>query len=200
MRNCSKCKHEKQNSEFNKHARGKDGLHSWCKGCIREYKTANKERFAEYARRSRQENPELFADRYRKYAKENSVSLAAHKRQYRLANSEKIAERARESRLANPEKYAAKDRNRRAIKKRAAGTHTAADVRSIFDSQRGLCASCEASLFKTGSKRFHVDHIQPLILGGSNDRFNLQCLCPTCNLRKNAKDPIKWANENGKLI
>lgn len=25
-------------------------------------------------------------------------------------------------------------------------------------------------------------------------------LCPTCNLRKHAKDPIAWANENGRLL
>jgi 5-methylcytosine-specific restriction endonuclease McrA len=40
----------------------------------------------------------------------------------------------------------------------------------------------------------------PLARGGSNDRLNLQCLCPQCNLSKNAKDPIAWAREQGRLL
>jgi len=40
----------------------------------------------------------------------------------------------------------------------------------------------------------------PLSRGGSNDKYNLQLLCPTCNLKKSAKDPIDFAQENGNLL
>ena len=37
MKQCSKCKELKPDSEFNKHARHKDGLSPWCKMCRAEY-------------------------------------------------------------------------------------------------------------------------------------------------------------------
>jgi 5-methylcytosine-specific restriction endonuclease McrA len=47
---------------------------------------------------------------------------------------------------------------------------------------------------------FHVDHKIALANGGTNDRSNIELLCPPCNLRKHAKDPIVWARENGRLL
>jgi hypothetical protein len=45
-----------------------------------------------------------------------------------------------------------------------------------------------------------LDHMMPIDLGGLHADENLQLLCPTCNLRKYNKDPIAWANENGRLL
>lgn len=85
---------------------------------------------------------------------------------------------------------------RMAAEKNAAGSHTANDVQSILRLQRYKCACCGISL-KSG---FHVDHVVPLSRGGSNDKFNLQMLCATCNLRKSNKDPIQWAQQIGRLV
>lgn len=82
----------------------------------------------------------------------------------------------------------------------AEGSHTGKDVQAIFQNQRGLCANCKKKLFKSGAKKYHVDHVIPLAKGGSNWPSNLQCLCPTCNMRKGAKDPLDWAKENGRLL
>lgn len=102
--------------------------------------------------------------------------------------------------IANPEKVAATRFKRRARNLGAEGSHTAADIKMIFENQRGLCANCKKKLAKSGKNKYHVDHIQPLARCGSNAKENLQCLCPTCNHRKHAKDPFDWANENGKLL
>lgn len=63
--------------------------------------------------------------------------------------------------------------------------------------QRGKCANCRVSLRRAGSQ---LDHIMPLARGGKNDDGNVQLLCPTCNNRKRASDPIDWARRNGRLL
>jgi 5-methylcytosine-specific restriction endonuclease McrA len=87
-------------------------------------------------------------------------------------------------------------RLRRAREKGAAGNHTANDILFLLEKQRYKCANCSKSV----RKMRHVDHIMPLAKGGSNDRKNLQILCPPCNLSKRAKHPIDWARENGRLL
>lgn len=166
----------------------------------RAYREANPEKIAEINRAYREANKEKCEEYMREWRKTNPEKMAAAFRAYREANIEQISSRHRAYRLANPEKIAAYGRNRRAKKREAEGSHTAADVKAIFESQRGLCANCEKKLFKSGAKKFHVDHIQPLSRGGSNDKYNLQCLCPACNTRKRAKDPLDWAKEIGKLL
>lgn len=42
----------------------------------------------------------------------------------------------------------------------------------------GYCAFCKSK------KNLTVDHIKPVVWGGSNDIKNLQCLCWSCNLKK----------------
>lgn len=85
---------------------------------------------------------------------------------------------------------------RRALKISAGGAFTASDINRIHIAQRGRCACCARKL----GRSFHRDHKIPLSRGGSNSADNIELLCGRCNLRKGAKDPIAWANENGKLI
>ena len=192
MKTCTKCKIEKPEAEFSKRSRANDGLQARCAACDAEYRAANREKIAEY----RAANRERISARKAEYYAASREKIA----EYYAANAERINALQAEYRNANPDKRAANDRNRRARKRNAEGKHTAADIRSIFEKQRGLCSNCQTKLFKSGAKKYHVDHIMPLALGGSNWPSNLQCLCPTCNLSKNAKDPIEWAQQNGRLI
>jgi len=91
---------------------------------------------------------------------------------------------------------AARGSIRRARKKKCGGFFTREEVDVLYKKQNGKCVCCNAKL----GTNFHRDHIMPLALGGSNTIANIQLLCPTCNGRKGAKDPIVWANEIGRLI
>lgn len=96
------------------------------------------------------------------------------------------------------DKAIVREARRRALKIAAGGSFTAADVQRIYKSQRGKCAGPGCGI-KLG-KKFHRDHKVALSRGGSNDASNIELLCGSCNLAKGAKDPIRWANENGCLI
>lgn len=85
---------------------------------------------------------------------------------------------------------------RRALKKDAGGTFTTDEIARLYDRQRGRCAWCYCPL----GDSFHRDHRVALSCGGDNGILNIELLCGPCNLKKGAKDPIKWAQEIGRLI
>lgn len=108
-------------------------------------------------------------------------------RQWARRNPEKNLERARLG-----------QHRRRARKMAAGGSHTADDIHKLLWLQVHLCAHpwCRVSI----KDKYHIDHIVALARGGSNDRRNIQLLCPPCNLKKNAKHPIEVARQNGFLL
>lgn len=69
-------------------------------------------------------------------------------------------------------------------------------IQRIGDAQRWKCAICYVHV-KNG---YHADHIMPLKLGGEHEPGNIQILCQTCNVRKNAKHPIQYMQERGFLL
>lgn len=204
MKICNKCKAEKPLTEFHKDKSSKDGFQARCKICQaeigRKYNAANREKISARNRATYASDPEGFAALKRAYRAEHPERVAQCKRKHYAANKEKFDARELEYRKSNPEMFATRSRNRRGRIKNADGSHTQADVLSIFSDQRGMCANCNSKLFKSGAKKYHVDHIMPLALGGSNWPENLQCLCPPCNLSKGAKHPDAWAKQQGKLL
>tara|TARA_R110000782_G_C14641447_1_gene395675 strand:- start:106 stop:588 length:483 start_codon:yes stop_codon:yes gene_type:complete len=140
------------------------------------------------------------ADRTKAWKIKNLKASLEYISQWRNENKERTAITNRKWQKENPDKISEHRRNRRAKKIMSFGRHTAEEIYLIFVFQRGLCANCEKKLFKSGKNKYHVDHIMPLIRGGNNDKYNLQCLCPSCNLRKSSKDPIDWAGKNDRLL
>lgn len=65
---------------------------------------------------------------------------------------------------------------------------------NLFLTQNNKCVYCNLHLAITG---YHIDHIMPLVLGGSNWINNIQLLCPQCNLKKHAKNPDIYEKEIG---
>ena len=59
----------------------------------------------------------------------------------------------------------------------------------LFKDQGGKCKYCGVSKRKAN---FQIDHIDPVVMGGSNDYENLQLLCPPCNQRKGIQSDAEF--------
>lgn len=59
-----------------------------------------------------------------------------------------------------------------------------------WERQDGRCYWCCRSLHETG---YHVDHLLPRCMGGTNVESNLRLSCPRCNSSKSGKLPMDFA-------
>lgn len=135
---------------------------------------------------------ELSAARY--FAKK--VEKKAHNAAYYLANSDAINARGRRYFKANPEVFRTSRNNRRARLLSAKGKVSSDLAKRLYAKQRGLCACCGLAL----GNEYHLDHIMPLALGGSNTDDNIQLLRPKCNMQKSAKHPVDFMQSRGFLL
>lgn len=176
MKNCWKCQSIKSLNSFYVDKSRADGLQPLCKEC--------------------QKNTHI-----------DPIKRKATTDKYRFSNLDKCREASRLSKQKNPilgkewaksnkEKVTAYKALNRAKRKKAIGKYTGEQVSNLFTLQNGKCACCKSNL----KKGFHRDHIQALACGGTNDITNIQLLCKLCNLRKGAKDSIKFMQNLGYLL
>ena len=197
---CKKCGEVKPFSMFYANKGGKHGLRSNCKTCqdimVTEWAKANPERLKSTQAANYRVNAKRISER-------DSAKHAANPEKQRARSAAKYAaapEKAKGYSAAwakkNPGARSAHARNRRAIKRKAEGVHTAADIHALLALQKCMCVVCRISI----KNSYHVDHIHPLSKGGGNDIRNIQLLCPTCNLEKHAKHPVDFMQSRGFLL
>jgi hypothetical protein len=62
--------------------------------------------------------------------------------------------------------------------------------REIFDKSNGKCHYCGNVLALDG--KWHVEHMQPRALGGTEDLLNLVAACAGCNLEKSDRTALEF--------
>lgn len=222
MKPCKSCGLKLALDLFPKNAKMKDGRLNQCNKCNaarsrdyyeknkeaclarnREWMAANKDRRLEYDKEYRVKQAHVIAAWYRanpnynrSYYLANHAAIRQQSKEYRDANREQIRESQRYYYARNPEPYRINARAQQS-KRRAAGPgYKREDVERLLTLQKRKCAICRCKL----GKLFHVDHMMPIKLGGTNARTNLQILCAPCNLKKNAKHPIDFMQSQGFLL
>ncbi len=70
-RTCSKCKEEKEITEFSKHKYNKSGYRPDCKSCNKKYYLKNIEEKKEYGKKYREKNRDSYLEYFKKYNAEN---------------------------------------------------------------------------------------------------------------------------------
>lgn len=80
----------------------------------------------------------------------------------------------------SPEYVCRAAHKRRALKRANGGEYTIQEWLELCDKYGNKCLSCGRN-----DVPLTVDHVVPIILGGTNDISNLQPLCRSCNSKKN---------------
>jgi 5-methylcytosine-specific restriction endonuclease McrA len=200
MKTCSKCGQTQPFAHFHVNKTGRDGLKSTCKTCSNAtslaWRTKNSERVAQNKLAYQQTNRAVLTQKSAQWRTENPERFLQQVAAWRAANPEKIKAANAAFRLNNPEARKTHHQNRRARKKLAGGKLSSGLVRKLFDLQRGKCACCKQPL----GNDYHLDHIFPLALGGSNTDYNMQLLRARCNMEKKAKHPVDFMQQRGYLL
>ena len=182
---------------------------------LHAYGVANRERISEKKRTYREENHSEVRARERTYAATHKEQKAATDRKYYLAHKSEKAEYDKVYNAANAERIKIrraawnkthrpeKNANEAVRKALIAGTMIGitiaqrAQIAEIYrkakEDPKVRCYICD-ELIEMGDR--HVDHIIPLIKGGSSTPSNLAVACSHCNMSKHDKHP----NELGILI
>lgn len=185
MKVCNTCGVSKPVGLFSADRRKRDGLRSSCKECCKssmeKWRKANHEKELEYGAA------------YRAANREQCRSSCA---EWRAANRDKSRAYNLIWAMSNRDKRLTHHANRRARKRAAGGTLSPDLTAKLINLQKGKCACCGRPL----GNDFHLDHIMPLALGGTNTDDNIQLLTATCNHQKHAKHPVDFMQQRGFLL
>ena len=111
MKTCTKCKVEKELTEFNKDKTRHDGFQYTCKKCVKDYRLKNKKTINQYSKHYRLINSDKIKKSSKEYYDENKYKF----KEYRTNNIDKIKNSDKEYRIKNKEKikeYYSKNKKR----------------------------------------------------------------------------------------
>lgn len=188
MKTCTKCKIEKPLDQFYMNNRNPDKKDYFCADCRKEYLRTryqnNREKHIQEVKNYYAKNKEQIKAKRKARANELNPKMAEAKRKQYAANPQKYIDASRNWKRNNPEKVLKYNTVRRA-RKRLNGTFlvTDKDIRQIYQS---ACTYC-------GNKdNITMDHVIPLVRGGTHSVGNLVPACLRCNSSKSGRLISEW--------
>ena len=205
MKKCTKCKLDKEITEFSKDKTRKDGLFSSCKECHKEYRKENKDKInkyqKEYQKEYRKENKNKIKEYYKKnkehkkeYYKKNKDKIIERKKEYQKENKDKINKRQKNRRLSDPlfkMKCNLRTRTSQAFKHKGYSKKTKTQEMLGVDweiAKKHIERQFTNGMNWSNQGDWHIDHIIPLSSANTEER--LKKLCHYTNLQ-----PL-WAVDN----
>ena len=171
-----------------------------CKPCATAYlykwRTENPEKFRSIQNVWDGKNKERLKEAAHALYEKNKVEKIAYSKEYYESNKEQVSRRKAEWQRNNKESVKLSFHKRRARKLAAGGSLSKGLEQQLFVLQRGKCACCGLPL----GDNYHLDHIMPLALGGTNTDDNIQLLRQRCNNQKHTKHPVDFMQSRGFLL
>lgn len=194
---CTKCKMILPATEiYFRYIRSKQGYFGKCRECEHkhdaEVRKNNPSRFNDAQKRFRLNHPEQAKLIKKKWNDKNKIKIAIKNAKRYIVKRDVLLEQNRQHRLLHPEQIRAKSQKRRSLIKNAQGSHTADDIKRLYEEQNGLCFYCGQNIYWSIPYDVHVEHVQPLSKNGSNGLENLALTCAECNLEKGNKTVDEW--------
>lgn len=230
IKKCTVCKNEKPIQDFRKWCRSVDGHAGICKPCYkvkskiyyennkeeicrrkREYESQNKEKRAKLSRDYYVKHKDRLIELTKARRQENKEHYKAYQEEYAIKNKEKITEYKKKYEEDNKEKrYLQKKEYRKTERFKISRRNSENKRRQIYK-DGNLSTDQLEHLYQTTTKCYwcneklikgnvHLDHYMPLSKGGTHTIDNIVLTCSSCNFKKNAKDPLQYANELGRLL
>jgi hypothetical protein len=165
---------------------------------VQAWREVNKEKViaSKKAYRSNPDNRQKIRDAEKKWCSENKDKVRAQNAKWYATNSDAAKARTKAWRKQHPESKKLSEHKRRARIANSGGKLSKGLIEKLMKLQRGKCACCGFPL----GDNYHIDHIMPLALGGSNTDDNIQLLRGSCNSSKRDKHPIDFMQQRGFLL
>lgn len=189
----------RENPEYRE--KGRRQAREWYRKNIEHAQEYNKRYYAENQERERARTHEKYlknAERYRSYRRKRykqNIEYELHmKHLWDERNREYVREYNRNWRKNNPDKVKIQKKIRFAREKNALSWPTTAELVELYEHQNGHCGHCGITITIDES---HLEHMTPLVRGGTNDLDNLCYACQDCNLSKGSKTVAEWIAVRG---
>lgn len=174
FKKCGHCKNVKKAYLFNKDKSNATGLTGNCKECQKKIAKASYEKRKKKlnSKENYEKNKDQRRERSRKYYAENKDKIQERQKAYRSSEKGKKVDRA------------AKKRRRELINNNKGIPYTRNLVidRDKLGGEYPICMLCGKPIENLGNMQ--LDHMIPLLIGGSDCFTNVACTHKLCNLRK----------------
>ena len=194
FKKCTKCGEIKlaTSDNFNKNKKGKYGLRSRCKECVKQYRENNKDKIREYKKIHRNEIREY----QKEYRENNKDKIKEYNEEYKDKIKEYQKEYQKEYRQSEKGKLSAfNSSNKRRLREKNQGNGLTKEqwleMMKFFNWTCAYSGECIGG----NSKKRSIDHIIPLNKGGEHEVWNCVPMLRSLNSSKRDKDMLSWYKE-----